>query len=70
MTLIYQLAPFLYQPASLIHLYILFLVFTWSLIHDLHLGKEKGRENDKDITLFKSVGIAVQDVSVAKKVLD
>ncbi|MHA1849074.1 MAG: ornithine cyclodeaminase family protein [Promethearchaeota archaeon] len=39
-------------------------------IGDVILGKEKGRENDKDITLFKSVGIAVQDVSVAKKVLD
>jgi len=37
-------------------------------IGDIILGKCKGRENDKDITVFKSVGIAIQDVIVANLV--
>lgn len=32
------------------------------------LGKVKGRENDSEITLFKTVGIAVQDVVTANKI--
>jgi len=32
-------------------------------------GQIQGRESDEEITLFKSVGVAVQDVSVAKLVL-
>ncbi|EFG89802.1 ornithine cyclodeaminase domain protein [Clostridium carboxidivorans P7] len=31
-------------------------------------GKMKGRENDEEITLFKTVGIAVQDVVTAYKI--
>jgi len=37
---------------------------------DVILGKVKGRTNDKEITLFKSVGLAIQDMSVAKAVYD
>ncbi|MEA3459503.1 MAG: ornithine cyclodeaminase, partial [Chloroflexota bacterium] len=32
-------------------------------------GKKKGRENETEVTLFKSVGNAVQDASVAGHVL-
>ncbi|MFC1502037.1 ornithine cyclodeaminase family protein [bacterium] len=35
---------------------------------ELVLGKSKGRESDDEITLFKSVGMAVQDMAVAKTV--
>ena len=31
-------------------------------------GEKTGRENDEEITVFKSVGNAVQDVSVAARV--
>jgi len=34
---------------------------------ELALGKVPGRENEREITLFKTVGIAVQDVVVAHK---
>lgn len=33
-------------------------------------GKKAGRENDQEITLFKSVGLAVQDAATAKLVFD
>jgi ornithine cyclodeaminase/alanine dehydrogenase len=33
-------------------------------------GKKVGRENDKEITLFKSNGLAIQDVAAAKLVYD
>ncbi len=33
-------------------------------------GMKRGRESDEEVTFFKSVGNAVQDVSVAKKVLE
>lgn len=48
------------------------------LIHKSHIhgeigqvasGQKRGRESDEEITLFKSVGIAAQDVSVAALVL-
>ncbi len=32
-------------------------------------GLKRGREGDREITLFKSVGNAVQDVAVARSVL-
>jgi alanine dehydrogenase len=32
---------------------------------DIVIGKKKGRENDEQITLFKSVGVAIEDVAVA-----
>ena len=37
---------------------------------DVILGKVAGRVGDNDITLFKSVGLAIQDMSVAKAVYD
>ncbi|HIC93172.1 MAG TPA: hypothetical protein EYP09_02860, partial [Anaerolineae bacterium] len=37
---------------------------------EIVLGKKAGRERDDEITLFKSVGNAVQDASVARAVLD
>lgn len=37
---------------------------------DLLLGKIKGRTTDEQITLFKSLGLAVEDVAAAKLVFD
>lgn len=37
---------------------------------DIVTGKKVGRENDKEITLFKSNGLAIQDVAAAKLVYD
>lgn len=37
---------------------------------DVVIGKVAGRENSDQITLFKSVGLAIQDMSVAKAVYD
>ncbi|MHA1684399.1 MAG: ornithine cyclodeaminase family protein [Promethearchaeota archaeon] len=39
-------------------------------IGDVITGKNPGRTSDSDITIFKSVGIAAQDVAVAKLVYD
>lgn len=33
-------------------------------------GKKRGRENDSEITVFKSVGLAIQDAATAKLVYD
>ena len=40
----------------------------WSRVHELHdvlAGRETGRANPQDITLFKSVGIGLADVALA-----
>ncbi|MHA1236976.1 MAG: ornithine cyclodeaminase family protein [Candidatus Hodarchaeales archaeon] len=37
---------------------------------DIISGKKPGRENDQEITLFKSVGLAVQDAATAKLVYE
>jgi alanine dehydrogenase len=37
---------------------------------DVITGKKKGRENNKEITLFKSNGLAIQDVATAKLIYD
>ena len=37
---------------------------------DVLLGNIKGRENDDEIIVFKTVGIAVQDLVTAKKIYD
>jgi ornithine cyclodeaminase/alanine dehydrogenase-like protein (mu-crystallin family) len=39
-------------------------------IGDIINGKQKGRTNDSEITVFKSVGISAQDVAVAKLVYE
>jgi ornithine cyclodeaminase len=38
---------------------------TWTELGELVSGKQLGRTRDEEITFFKSVGIAVQDVAVA-----
>jgi ornithine cyclodeaminase/alanine dehydrogenase-like protein (mu-crystallin family) len=43
----------------------------WTAIHELGqviVGRYSGRERPQDITLFKSLGIAIEDVAVAAKV--
>jgi ornithine cyclodeaminase/alanine dehydrogenase-like protein (mu-crystallin family) len=45
----------------------------WSDVHELPnlvVGRFRGREHDNDITLFKSVGIAIEDVAVAGRVYE
>lgn len=37
----------------------------WAELGEIIAGHKKGRESDEEITLFKSVGIAIQDVSTA-----
>jgi len=37
---------------------------------EIAAGTKRGRESDEEMTFFKSVGNAVQDVSVARKVLE
>jgi len=43
--------------------------WSWDKVHcsigDIIAGKKTGRENDDEITLFKSVGLAIQDMSAA-----
>ncbi|MFH1194453.1 MAG: ornithine cyclodeaminase family protein [bacterium] len=47
-------------------------IFDWNRIHgslgDVITKKISGRENDEEITLFKSVGLAIQDISTALNV--
>ena len=38
----------------------------YAQMHELVTGKKKGRENDQEITLFDSVGIALEDYSVLR----
>ena len=38
----------------------------WAELGDIILGTKKGRTSDQEITLFKSVGIALQDMSTAQ----
>ncbi len=46
--------------------------WSWEKCHgslgDIVTGKLSGRENDQEITLFKSVGLAIQDISAAHHV--
>jgi len=47
--------------------------FQWEQIHELGevvVGKVKGRIRDEDITLFKSLGIAIEDVAVAAHIYE
>ena len=43
--------------------------FSWERVHgelgELVSGRKTGRENDQEITLFKSVGLSVQDIATA-----
>ena len=48
--------------------------FSWDNVRgalgDVVLGRIKGRENSDEITLFKSVGLSVQDIATAQFVYD
>lgn len=47
-------------------------VLEWGRVHELHdvlAGRETGRAHPPDITLFKSVGIALEDVALAVRLL-
>lgn len=48
--------------------------WSWDKVHgslgDVIVGKIPGRESDDEITLFKSVGLAVQDISAALQVFN
>ncbi len=39
-------------------------------LSELLLGKIKGRENDSEVTLFKSVGMALQDVYASSRIYE
>jgi ornithine cyclodeaminase/alanine dehydrogenase-like protein (mu-crystallin family) len=39
-------------------------------IGEIVAGLKPGRESDDEITYFKSVGIAAQDIAAARRVLD
>ncbi|HLI09499.1 MAG TPA: hypothetical protein VKV40_23255 [Ktedonobacteraceae bacterium] len=41
---------------------------TWSELGELVAGAKPGRQNEDEVTLFKSVGLAVQDLAVAAQV--
>ena len=48
-------------------------VLDWLEVHELHevvSGELPGRQSDDDIVLFKSLGIAAEDLAVGKLVLD
>ena len=48
-------------------------VLDWLEVHELHevvSGELPGRQSDEDIVLFKSLGIAAEDLAVGKLVLD
>ena len=48
-------------------------VTDWRLMHDLAsvvAGRQTGRATPDDVTLFKSVGLAIEDVALATKILE
>jgi ornithine cyclodeaminase len=48
--------------------------FSWDSVRgslgEVISGKIQGRENDEELTLFKSVGLAIQDMSTARVVYE
>jgi len=42
----------------------------WAELGEVVAGQKSGRESDEEITMFKSVGLAIQDVSTARLVFD
>jgi ornithine cyclodeaminase (EC 4.3.1.12) len=68
-----------YRPASLAEAGDLLIPLSQGLISEAHIraelgeiaaGIKEGRTSPEEITLFKSVGVAVQDVAAAGAVLD
>ena len=48
-------------------------IISWSNVNELSNvidGKIKGRNNSEDITLYESLGIAIQDIAAAKYIYD
>jgi alanine dehydrogenase len=48
-------------------------VLNWSDVHDygkLHVGKYPGRESPQDITVFKSLGLGIEDIALAARVVE
>jgi alanine dehydrogenase len=48
--------------------------FSWERVHaelgELVIGKKRGRESEDEITVFKSVGLALQDAAMARLLMD
>jgi alanine dehydrogenase len=42
----------------------------YATLDEIVIGKKKGREKDTEITIYKSTGMAIQDVATAKKVYE
>jgi alanine dehydrogenase len=42
----------------------------YATLGEIVAGQKKGRENDPEITIFKSTGMAIEDVATAKKVYE
>jgi alanine dehydrogenase len=48
-------------------------VLNWTDIHDfapLFVGKYPGRESPKDVTVFKSLGLGIEDIALAARVVE
>ena len=44
--------------------------YIYGELGEIVCGKKRGRETDSEITVFKSVGLAIQDAATAKLVYD
>ena len=47
--------------------------FSWDVaipIHDIVNGRQTGRTNNGDITLFESQGIALEDIAVCERIVE
>ena len=42
----------------------------YATLGEIVAGQKKGRENDAEISVFKSTGLAIQDVAAAKRVYE
>jgi alanine dehydrogenase len=42
----------------------------YATLDEIVVGKKKGRENETEITIYKSTGMAIQDVATARKVYE
>lgn len=42
----------------------------YATLDEIVIGKKKGRKKDTEITIYKSTGMAIQDVATAKKVYE
>jgi alanine dehydrogenase len=42
----------------------------YATLDEIVIGKKKGREKDTEITIYKSTGMAIQDITTARKVYE